>query len=90
MTQKIWNGLAASFETAVCDVTTSSGKQLAALVRKYRTDLMRRRWSTPAAASAASRNASAAATARSSHLISHRGWSIEPKAAAQIFPTPPG
>lgn len=34
MTQKLWNGLAANFETAVCDVTTSSGKQLAALVRK--------------------------------------------------------
>jgi 2-polyprenyl-3-methyl-5-hydroxy-6-metoxy-1,4-benzoquinol methylase len=34
VTQQLWNGLAATFETAVCDVTTSSGKQLAALVRK--------------------------------------------------------
>jgi 2-polyprenyl-3-methyl-5-hydroxy-6-metoxy-1,4-benzoquinol methylase len=34
VTQQRWNGLAANFETAVCDVTTSSGKQLAALVRK--------------------------------------------------------
>ena len=34
MTQKMWNGLAAKFETSVCDVTTSSGKQLAELVRR--------------------------------------------------------
>jgi 2-polyprenyl-3-methyl-5-hydroxy-6-metoxy-1,4-benzoquinol methylase len=34
MTQQLWNGLAKSFETAVCDVTASSGAQLAELVRR--------------------------------------------------------
>jgi SAM-dependent methyltransferase len=34
MSQKLWNGLAATFETAVCDVTSSSGKELAPLVAK--------------------------------------------------------
>ncbi len=33
MTRKIWNRLADDFELAVCDVTRSSGKQLAAMVR---------------------------------------------------------
>jgi 2-polyprenyl-3-methyl-5-hydroxy-6-metoxy-1,4-benzoquinol methylase len=34
VTQQLWNGLAKKFEAAVCDVTTSSGKQLAELVRR--------------------------------------------------------
>jgi 2-polyprenyl-3-methyl-5-hydroxy-6-metoxy-1,4-benzoquinol methylase len=34
MSQQLWNGLARSFETAVCDVTASSGAQLAELVRR--------------------------------------------------------
>ena len=53
MTQQLWNGLAAKFETSVCDVTTSSGKQLAELVRR-KSRIAAKRWSTPVAASAAS------------------------------------
>ena len=34
MTRKIWNRLAKDFEVAVCDVTRSSGEQLAELVRR--------------------------------------------------------
>jgi 2-polyprenyl-3-methyl-5-hydroxy-6-metoxy-1,4-benzoquinol methylase len=34
MTQQLWNGLARKFEAAVCDITTSSGNQLAELVRR--------------------------------------------------------
>jgi 2-polyprenyl-3-methyl-5-hydroxy-6-metoxy-1,4-benzoquinol methylase len=34
MTRKIWNHLAQDFEVAVCDVTRSSGKQVAELVRR--------------------------------------------------------
>jgi SAM-dependent methyltransferase len=34
MSEELWNGLAGKFETAVCDVTTSSGQQLAELVRR--------------------------------------------------------
>jgi trans-aconitate methyltransferase len=34
MSQKLWNGLAGKFEAAVCDVTTSSGNQIAELVRR--------------------------------------------------------
>ncbi len=34
MSRKTWNRLADDFEVAVCDVTRSSGKQLAELVRR--------------------------------------------------------
>ena len=34
MSKKLWNHLAADFETAVCDVTRSSGTQIADLVRR--------------------------------------------------------
>ena len=36
MTRRIWNHLAEDFEVAVCDVTSSSGRQLAELVRRAR------------------------------------------------------
>jgi SAM-dependent methyltransferase len=36
MTRKIWNHLAKDFEAVVCDVTTSSGPQLAELVKRTR------------------------------------------------------
>jgi len=36
MTHKLWNHLAEDFEVAVCDVTTSSGPELAKLVRLAR------------------------------------------------------
>jgi len=36
MTRKLWNHLAQDFEVAVCDVTRSSGSQLAELVRRAR------------------------------------------------------
>lgn len=34
MSEKVWNRLAQDFEVAVCDVTTSSGRDLAELVRR--------------------------------------------------------
>ena len=36
MSRRSWNRLAGDFETTVCDVTRSSGRQLAELVRRTR------------------------------------------------------